>query len=63
MKVYLNVKGSEMVELEIDKNEVQFINRRDSININSQSYYVINKSIFFNSKNKIEYVALHVEKI
>lgn len=63
MKVYLNIKDSKMIEVEIAKNDVYFINRKDSININSQSYYVINKSIFFNSKNQIDYIALHVEKI
>jgi hypothetical protein len=63
MKVYLNIKDSEMIQLELNKNDISLINRKDSININDQSYYVINKSIFFNSKNKMEYIALHVEKI
>ena len=63
MTVYLNVKDSKIIEIELDRKDVSLINRKDSININSQSYYVINKSIFFNSKYEIEYIALHVEKI
>ncbi len=55
MKVYLNIKDEEIIEIELD--------RKDSINIGAQSYYVKAKTIFFNTKNEIDYIALHVEKI
>jgi hypothetical protein len=63
MKVYLNIKDSDMIEIELDRKDVSLINRKDSININMQSYLVNYKSIFFNTKNEIDYIALHVEKI
>ena len=63
MKVYLNVKDSKIIEIELDRKDAEFIHRKDSINIGCQSYYVNNKSIFFNSYNEIDYIALHVEKI
>jgi hypothetical protein len=63
MKVYLNIKDSDMIEIELDRKDVSIINRKDSININMQSYLVNYKSIFFNTKNEIDYIALHVEKI
>ena len=63
MKVYLNIKDSEMIQVKLDRKDVSLINRKDSINIDGQSYYVNNKSIFFNSYNEIDYIALHVEKI
>ena len=63
MKVYLNIKDSEMIHVELDRKDVSLINRKDSINIDGQSYYVNKKSIFFNSYNEIDYIALHVEKI
>ena len=63
MKVYLNIKDSEMIQVELDRKDVSLINIKDSINIDGQSYCVNNKSIFFNSYNEIDYIALHVEKI
>ena len=63
MKVYLNIKDSEMIVIELDRKDAEFIHRKDSINIGSQSYYVNAKTIFFTSKNEIDYIALHVEKI
>lgn len=63
MKVFLSVKDEEMIELVISKGEVQFINRKDFININNQSYMVTDKSIYFTSNNFIDSIAFHVEKI
>ena len=63
MKVYLNIKDSEMIQVELDRKDVSLINIKDSINIDGQSYCVNKKSIFFNSYNEIDYIALHVEKI
>ena len=63
MKVYLNVKDSKIIEIELDRKDVELIHRKDSIDIGSQSYYVNAKTIFFTSKNEIDYIALHVEKI
>lgn len=63
MKVFLSVKDSEVIEVNLLKGEVQYINRKDFININGQSYIVNNKSIFFDSKNVIDFITLHVEKI
>ena len=63
MKVYLNVKDSKIIEIELDRKDVELIHRKDSINIGGQSYYVNAKTIFFASKNIIEHIALHVEKI
>ena len=63
MKVYLNVEDSKIIEIELDRKDVELIHRKDSINVNSQSYCVNAKTIFFTSKNKIEHIALHVEKI
>lgn len=66
MKVFLSVKDEEMIEpieLVISKGEVQFINRKDVININNQSYVVNDKSIYFTSNNFIDYIVFHVEKI
>ncbi len=62
MKVFLSVKDSEVIEVNLLKCEVQYINRKDFININGQSYIVNNKSIFFDSKNAIDFITLHVEK-
>ena len=63
MKVFLSVKDEEVIEVNLLKGEVQYINRKDFININGQSYIVNNKSIFFDSKNVIDFITLHVEKI
>ena len=63
MKVYLNVKDSKLIETELDRKDVELIHRKDSINIGAQSYYVNAKTIFFTSENKIEHIALRVEKI
>lgn len=63
MKVFLNIKDDEMIELQIPTGNVDFISRKDIININKQSYIVNNKSIYFTSNNSIDYVALNVEKI
>lgn len=63
MKVFLSVKDSEVIEVNLLKGEVQYINRKDFININGQSYIANNKSIFFDSKNVIDFITLHVEKI
>ena len=63
MKVFLSVKDEEVIEVNLLKGEVQYINRKDFININEQSYVVNNKSIFFDSKNVIDFITLHVEKI
>ena len=63
MKVFLNVKDYDMIELQIPTGNVDFISRKDIININKQSYIVNNKSIYFTTNNTIDYVALNVEKI
>jgi hypothetical protein len=63
MKVFLNVKDYDMIELQIPTGNVDFISRKDIININKQSYIVNNKSIYFTPNNSIDYVALNVEKI
>lgn len=65
MKVFLDNMdiNEEMIEVDLLKGEVQFINRKDIININSQSYMVNNKSIYFTKNNVIDYIVLHVEKI
>ena len=62
MKVYLNVKDSKIIEIELDRKDVELIHRKDSINIGCQYYYVNAKTIFFTSKNEIDYIALHVKK-
>lgn len=65
MKVFLyNMDiNEEMIEVDLLKSEVQFISRKDIININSQSYMVNNKSIYFTKNTVIDYTVLHVEKI
>ena len=63
MKVFLNVKDGEMIETVMGSGIVDFISRKDIININNQSYIVNNKSIYFASSNSIDYVVLNVEKI
>lgn len=63
MKVFLNVKDEEMIETVMGTGNVDFISRKDIININNQSYIVNTKSIYFTTNNTIDYVTLNVEKL
>jgi len=62
MKVYLSEKD-ELSEIKISRKDVETIQRKDIINVNSQSYIVSNKSLFFDKDNRLDYVTLNVERI
>ena len=62
MKVYLSEKD-ELREIKLTRKDVETIQRKDFINIDSISYLVLSKSLFFDKDNHLDYVTINVERI
>ena len=62
MKAYINEKD-ELREIELSRKDVETIQRKDYINIDSISYLVLSKSLFFDKDNRLDYVTIDVERI
>lgn len=67
MKVFLNIAGTETFdEIQMSRNDAQILNKSDIININSKSYMIKRKILYFYNSGgnlAIDYITFVVKSI